>query len=460
MKKMFLLLILPLLCWAQLKFIPISVDYSSFSANDSSAYVEIYLSVFQGNLRYAPAANGQLTASFTTKLELLQNGAAIREQSHSYQNSTQDTSAFSHYNRFVDIYKYEIPFGIYQAKVQLVDNNTQQKVEYLLDVIAASPQANLYFSDVELCTELKKDTTRSMFHKNQLKVVPNPSSVYDVLQPMLYFYVELNKLPFSGAEKRFYEFEYFITSVQGDTVKKKAAQKKEIFADTQVEAGGLNVMSLPQNDYFLNVKASDLLSGNSATARRKFRVYKPSRKDSVASETRLPEVANVYMTFTKEQLVLEFNMSKYIASRPEEKVFKNLENEEAMRKFLTQFWNTRDQQAHLSFGVSRQRYMRLVEFANENFTSLGRKGWQTDRGRVILLYGEPDEYERYPSSMDRLPYQIWRYHNLEGGAFFVFADLNGFGEYQLIHSSYRSELQNPEWQNIVNKQTGSGQWQN
>ncbi|MEJ2542771.1 MAG: GWxTD domain-containing protein [Calditrichaceae bacterium] len=87
---------------------------------------------------------------------------------------------------------------------------------------------------------------------------------------------------------------------------------------------------------------------------------------------------------------------------------------------------------------------------------MGREGWKTDRGRVFLIYGDPDEYERFPSSMDALPYIIWHYYDLEGSQIFVFTDLDGFGDYRQIHSSYRKELQNPNWQNMLSKSSGSG----
>jgi GWxTD domain-containing protein len=458
MKKILLFLLLPLFSWAQFQFIPVSVDYATFFSTDTTAYIEIYLSFFQGNLQYVPLEDGTLGSSFTNKIEISGDNSFHKEASHNYKN-TKNTgdSQFNRYNQFVDIFCLELPYGTYKVKAEILDNNSKLKGEYILDLSTIKPQEQLFLSDIEFCSQIVRDTSKTMFYKNNLKVVPHPRSVFDMLQPMLYYYVELNNLSYSPDEQRFYEFEYFITTSEGDTIRKMPPKKKEIFASTLVEAGGLNVIALPKNVYFFNAKAVDLKSGSIAVKRNKFSVFKPSKKDSISTETKLPEIAQVYSNFSKEDLITEFKMAQYIASSQEEKVFKNLENAEAMKKFLTEFWRRQDKSANLTSGASRKRYMRLVEYANSHFSFLGRKGWKTDRGRVKMIYGEPSEIERYPSSIDILPYTIWHYYNLEGGAIFIFSDLNGFGEYELIHSTYRKELQNPSWQSLINKGRGAGQ---
>jgi hypothetical protein len=80
---------------------------------------------------------------------------------------------------------------------------------------------------------------------------------------------------------------------------------------------------------------------------------------------------------------------------------------------------------------------------------MGRDGWQTDRGRVYLLYAEPDDVQRFPSSDNGKPYEIWNYNQIESGVVFVFIDRNGFGDYQLVHSTKRGELQDESWQKYL-----------
>jgi len=81
--------------------------------------------------------------------------------------------------------------------------------------------------------------------------------------------------------------------------------------------------------------------------------------------------------------------------------------------------------------------------------SIGREGWEIDRGRVYILHGEPDEIERMPSSEDRKPYEIWHFYQIENGVQFIFVDRSGFGDYLLVHSTKRGELQDPTWERYL-----------
>ncbi|HEY6625474.1 MAG TPA: GWxTD domain-containing protein, partial [Ignavibacteriaceae bacterium] len=99
-----------------------------------------------------------------------------------------------------------------------------------------------------------------------------------------------------------------------------------------------------------------------------------------------------------------------------------------------------------------ENYLNYVKRVNESdarFSSLGKKGWKTDRGRVYIVYGEPSEIQRYPNQTDARPYEIWRYESLEGGVEFIFGDLTGFTDYQLLHSTKRGELRDDYWQRRI-----------
>jgi hypothetical protein len=76
---------------------------------------------------------------------------------------------------------------------------------------------------------------------------------------------------------------------------------------------------------------------------------------------------------------------------------------------------------------------------------MSRDGWKTDRGRVYILYGEPDEIRRYPSTQNSRPYETWLYRQLENGVEFDFIDRSGFGDYVLVNSTKRGEIQDDQW---------------
>ncbi len=453
MRKLLFFLIIPMVSWSQFQFIPVSADYALFGSNDSTCYVEFYMSIYQGNLSYK-YNDSTYHSNFMSTLEILKDGEVIRTIPHEYQNTIIDTLKFNKFNQFIDVFGLQLPFGKYTAKVIVSDLNSNLSGEYLLDFSTTKSPESFYPSEIEFAIDIQKDDGQTIFNKNGLRVVPNPRKVFDLLHPVLYFYVELHNLPYSAQSESQYSFHYYITNSDGDTVKTVEPKTRKVLAPSLVEVGGLNVMSLPGGSYFLNIRGTVINNDMNVVDRKKFFVYKPEEHKPVIAEAPVAEIDNIFSGLNKEELENEFKMAKYFASKNEIMVFENLNEEAAMRKFLTQFWRIRDKKNMVSQGQSHREFLELVEFSNDQYSKFGRKGWRTDQGRVTIMYGHPDETERHNSSIDGLPYEIWTYHELEGGAIFVFTDLNGFGTYELIHSSYRKELNNPDWQRIIN-QTGS-----
>jgi GWxTD domain-containing protein len=451
MKRILLWLsIIPAVIYGQLKVLPVFADYAVFSASDTTAYVEVYLSIYQGNLTYRQE-NESFNASFTTTTTLYKEGSEYGELSHSYHNTVGDTTAINIYNQFLDIYRYELPFGVYKAKVQVIDNRSALRGEIEFPLEIERPKEEFYFSDIEFCSKITRDAAETLYLKNGLQVLPHPRRTFDALQPMLYFYTEINGLPFNESEETFYTFEYSITNVNGDTLRNKPAVKKKIYGPVMVEVSGMNVIALPKGLYYLNLAATLDGGKKSIVKRSKFYVNKKSKNAPTENKQSAVLITGVYTDMNEEDIELEFKMAKYIAGQQEIQIFKNLETKEAMAKYLAEFWARRDKAAMMSPGIYRQNYLDRAQFANEKYRYMGRDGWKSDRGRVFMIYGEPDEYERFASSMEDAPHEIWHYHSLEGGSIFIFGDIQGFGEYQLLHSTYRKELQNENWRNELRK---------
>jgi hypothetical protein len=84
---------------------------------------------------------------------------------------------------------------------------------------------------------------------------------------------------------------------------------------------------------------------------------------------------------------------------------------------------------------------RRVRYATEEFRETGgRAGWNTDRGEVYIVLGQPDNaVERYVGDIDvtRQPNaEEWVYTAVPGGRLnLLFYDRTGFGRYELIPSS-------------------------
>ncbi|UCG31513.1 MAG: GWxTD domain-containing protein [candidate division WOR-3 bacterium] len=94
------------------------------------------------------------------------------------------------------------------------------------------------------------------------------------------------------------------------------------------------------------------------------------------------------------------------------------------------FWKNFDPTPNTAYNEREIEYYERIAYAEEHFAT-GDRGWRSDRGRIFVMHGPPDEIQSYPYELDSFPYEIWIYYrnNLR----FIFVDRYGFGQYVLIN---------------------------
>ena len=139
-----------------------------------------------------------------------------------------------------------------------------------------------------------------------------------------------------------------------------------------------------------------------------------------------------------------FSQLKYLVTKGEEKVYQELQFE-GKKNFIISFWSERDPNTATPINEREIQYNELLKVANERYSSTFREGWESDRGRILLLYGLPDTKDIVPASIDTKAHEIWYYYNIEGGVEFVFVDKRRNGDFELVHSTKRGEISDPNW---------------
>jgi len=137
---------------------------------------------------------------------------------------------------------------------------------------------------------------------------------------------------------------------------------------------------------------------------------------------------------------------KYIITDEEKAIFKRLTTEEEKEQFIEQFWFRRDPDPRTAENEFKEEHYRRIAYANEKFTS-GDRGWMTDRGRIYIIHGPPDNIEARPDggvykrpieegggTTAVYPYEKWFYNYIEGigtGVEMEFVDATNTGDYKL-----------------------------
>ena len=139
----------------------------------------------------------------------------------------------------------------------------------------------------------------------------------------------------------------------------------------------------------------------------------------------------------------------YIISDEEKKAFKKLATDDEREQFIGEFWRRRDPDPDTDENEFKEEYYERIAYANEHFAS-GIPGWKTDRGRIWIMYGKPDERETHPmgGSYERpsyhgggntstYPFEVWFYRYIAGvgsGIEIEFVDPTGSGEYRIARN--------------------------
>jgi GWxTD domain-containing protein len=109
----------------------------------------------------------------------------------------------------------------------------------------------------------------------------------------------------------------------------------------------------------------------------------------------------------------------YIINADERAAFATLRTDEEREKFIELFWKKRDPAPDTTDNEFRDEYYHRIQLANERFTN-GTAGWKTDRGGVLIRFGQPDEIETHPRSGVpgtpgfQAPIERWLYRFLDG----------------------------------------------
>jgi GWxTD domain-containing protein len=151
------------------------------------------------------------------------------------------------------------------------------------------------------------------------------------------------------------------------------------------------------------------------------------------------ELSRPYKKWLEEDVV-------WIITDEERAAFKQLSNDEERDNFIEAFWQRRDPTPDTEENEYKEEHYQRIAYANEHFAA-GVPGWKTDRGRMYIVFGKPDEIESHPSggSYERpmeegggetstFPFEDWRYRYLEGigqEVIIEFVDTCMCGEYHM-----------------------------
>ena len=447
-----ILLLLPSLFFAQSNF-NIDYDYSRMCLDDTSGYIEIYYSFRPLEMKTAVIENDTcITGILFVKIGENGNDRIFVDRVWKFNSCTGDQNIQNNNNNLVGLFRFALPQGNYFCEILAKDGNDSLKQtngRFEFDIKTLNND-RFTLSDLQLSSSISKTSTEknSPFYKNHYEVVPNPNLMFGDQLPVVFLYCELYGLNI-GAKSETLEIEYALVNASDQEIIKKTKYVPSS-APSLVFMKTINIRNYPTGRYKVNLTVSDTVRTISEMVYKNLYIYNPHIVDTSDAGVNAVVVASEYFALSEEEIDEIFAFSQYIASDIEIREWNRLSNLNDKQVFLFHFWKARDRTPQDYRNEFKSEYLRRVNITNERYQTINKKGWATDQGRVYCLYGEPSYIERFPAEIGAKPYEIWRYEQIEGGAIFVFADLYGFSDMSLIHSTKQGELRDDNWQRKVN----------
>lgn len=445
MRHLLMILLISLITIANAFAVEYDVDYASFRASEEFDIVEIYLMLPRDGFKFVPVGD-KFQSNILIRVALAQNDTVIAMDEWTIVDQKDDTLHNISSQKIPEFTSLQAKPGSYQLITLVADLNTglkykQEKKIELRDYAGN----NLKLSDIHICGLISKTEKKNKFSRYfGYDMIPNASLIFGVKNRMLYAFCEVYHLGYSETASGSYRVRYSIMDLNGKELNALDWKTKLKPGDSAVEIEGINITSLSSGIYDLKIEVIDDQTGDKALASRRFYVLKDEKPEIFRQLIEEEELKNL----TKTDIDKIFGPMKYIATGEEIKKYKKSDLH-GKRQVIAHFWDNRDKNPQTEINETKLEFEDRLKYANEQFGTSQMPGWKTDMGRVFIIYGSPSEVERFPSSLEKKPYQVWNYNEIEGGVLFVFVDKSGFGNMELVHSTARNELQDFYWERFI-----------
>ncbi len=433
--------------------------YCPFKDQSGKPYAEFYFKIPSWELSPIRDNSGGLKVQASFTLYVFKDSQTIYADKFVLNSKSEsDTTSFNYY--LLHSLRLGIAPGPYKIRIDFFDpNNNKQMGSQFFNIEHPAFEKKISSSGIELLSAVKKDSNQAdAFHKNGLFLEPMVLEFFPDKDSFINFYTELYISDTSGLNN------IILTRIRildQNKIELKGFEyyKKYKPTPTIPFIGLMDIKNLPSGNYFLEVcllnKNLDVLHKNDIFFQRlNFGIADSGLLivlDSLSNRTfasyRFDTCSNSWLSF--QVLMLAPLVEQSMAA--ELQTLAKSSDINKMKEFIRLFWLKTNQSHPLDTWLS---YEAKVLQAESNFATRIEHGFQTDRGRIFLKYGPPNNLinNKEAGSID---YEIWHYYKLDGlqsNIRFVFYNptmlYNGM---VLLHSNSRGEKSDPNWKQKIYK---------
>ena len=377
--------------------------FRTFSEDNESYRVYFYYEVINDNLTFIKKG----TSTFSAKFDLIsavydeENNVILTksfykeivEKDYRDTNSPDKKVMLNNY--------YDLSPGKYVLKFKLNDLNSNK---------STTQQINI---------ELKEFQSKKLAMSDIIFIQNNPMYKDSLRSPRDFIIKANNNFPAPKGPIYIY-FDFYTKQLNSEIEIDYRLKNKK--GKTEIDTTVKKIIDSHLTGHYLTI-SKESLSGNKYTCiiTVKDKDYKVTNEAGLSFFwIKIPQTDNDLSLALKQMTYIlpADSLDKYEEADPEEQ-----------KRFFISFWSKMDPNPHTEVNELMEEYFRRVNYADHKFKVMNSPGWRTDRGRILIKFGDPDEIERHPFEVDSVPYEIWRYYTLQ--RIFVFVDQTGFGDYRI-----------------------------
>jgi len=434
------------------------LDYKTYYTPDNEPFIETLLQFISPSFKFKTNKNGHLVSSVEIT-QIFKIGDSIAFVDKYVVNSPEMKD--STIEDYFDIKRYQLDEFIYDIEIIITDLNNNETVSGTQTVqIHKLTKSKIKFSDFEFIQSANKTDEKTNFVKNNLLILPYLSNYFppELNKIATYFEVYNTNIILGNDEK-------FMLTVEIEDY--KTEQKIEGFFKVKKHSTGkvvpvicyLPIEKLPSGDYNMVIS---LIDKNNITFQSE-KIYFQRRGNIEKTNTISLESIDIDKSLTntivKDSIAYYLNSLLPIAARYDSKsILALLKSGDTlqMQRYFHSFWaqtNSMDPfEAWLKYKIQVQK-------CEKQYSSWIKHGFETDRGRVFLQYGAPNQLVDEKYNENERPYQIWHYYRIgqRSNVRFVFYNADGVSnDYILLHSEMPGEKQNFQWQEVLHSRVTNG----
>ena len=437
------------------------VSYTTFKAGEKQ-YIEVNLFLVGNTLTYKMIDSTQQQAAVEVLMLIKQGENIIQFEKYILNGPISKGQP-----DFLDLKRFVLPQGKYELEVKVQDVNEPEAIsEYNNEFSLNFSQDKLEQSEIQLLASFKQAEEENIFVKSGVQLEPLAFNFYNKRANRLIFYSEIYNADKAIGED--YLVTYNVTEVINDKLLKpiSVGHKRKKAEPITVLLLQTDITDLKSGNYELVVEVRN--RANELLSQKKVRFQRSNPylqiEDEPVTEKEIKD--EFVQKLSAEQLTYSLRAIAVILNDKDGENINEMirsQNLEAQKIYLFTYWA---QQNPVKPYDAYLEYMAVAQAIDEKFDSGFGYGFETDRGYVYMKYGQPSDIVSQSNDPSAPPYEVWSYNEFpmtnQGLVKFIFYNPSlSPGNYVMLHSTARGEVNNPSWlkemyRNVPNSDGGAG----